>query len=167
MASVALSAKPLIMGTKWPDCYLRQAQVSGKCRPWFDHNAVSEAVKKAVAAGRRLRKRPGPSRRQISPGVVQPPGPATAHAACHILEFEAPKIGERVPLHALPILTLFNLRYCAHDSATPIRFDLPGIRVPRAVRSAGCPELHPPAADQGPWTPGPGNLSPIWPMEAL
>src|SRR5271165_4402523 len=30
MASVALSAKPLIMGTQWPDCYLRQAQVSSQ-----------------------------------------------------------------------------------------------------------------------------------------
>jgi len=103
MASVALSAKPLIMGTKWPDCYLRQAQVSGKCRPWFDHNAVSEAVKKAVATGRRLRKH-----RAISPpnksGVVQPAGADGRACGMPILEFEAPKIGERGPP---PTLSLF------------------------------------------------------------
>jgi hypothetical protein len=44
MASVALSAKPLIMGTQWPDSYLRQAQVSGKRRLWIDHNQTTEAI---------------------------------------------------------------------------------------------------------------------------
>ena len=82
-------------------------------------------------------------------------GPAAAHAACHSVEFKAPKIGERGPLHVLPILTLSDLRYCAHDSATPIRFDHRGICISRAVLSASYPAVYPAAPDQGSRTTGP------------